>query len=351
MVRTKKIRYPLLVVLFLSLVGGFASLQASADETETMFERVGFTVRAKLPDNQIDKTRSFFNLKVEPGLKQTLEVEVINTSQEDREVQVELNSAMTNANGVVDYSIQNVEYDQSLEIPITEMASLREDTVIVKAGQTASVFIELDVPEQSFPGIVLGGLTFSEANSSDSKDSTTEGVSLGSQYAYTIGLVLTEGEELEVDNLNLLSVEPGVVEGRKVIQATIQNDQAKIIRGITVEAELFKAGSQDVLREHTDSNLEMAPNSNFPFAIPWGRQPLEQGDYLLKMKAYTDTDEWIWEEKFEVTSELVRQINQEAVDTITIPNWFKYTTIVGIGLSLTSLLIFEIRWKKLKEQV
>lgn len=351
MVRTKKIRYPLLVVLFLSLVGGLASIQASADEAETMFERVGFTVRAKLPDNQIDKTRSFFNLKVESGLKQTLEVEVINTSQEDRKVQVELNSAMTNANGVVDYSIQNAGYDQSLKIPITEMASLREDTVVVEAGKTASVFIELDVPEQSFPGIVLGGLTFSDASSEESDDSSGAGVSLGSQYAYTIGLVLTEGEELEVDNLNLLSVKPGVAEGRKVIQATIQNDQAKIIRGITVEAELFKADSQDVLREHTDSNLEMAPNSNFPFAIPWGRQPLEKGDYLLKMKAYTDTDEWVWEEKFEVTSELVRQINQEAIDTITIPNWFKYTTIVGIGLSLTSLLIFEIRWKKLKEQV
>lgn len=341
-----KIKKKLGLAVFIgSLIGVFYLKEVRAEE-EAMFERVGFTVRTKLPDNQIDKSNSYFYLKTTPGLKQTVEIEVINTSQIKRQIQAELNTAMTNSNGVIDYAVNEAESDTSLSEPITEIATIRNKVIEVEAGKKESLFIDLVLPAHSFTGIILGGITFSEAEN-QSSESNGKGVSMASQYAYTVGMMLTEGDELLDDNLNLLGVEAGVIEGRKAIQATIQNDQAKIVRGVAIEAELFKKGSTTVLREQSQSEIELAPNSSFPFSLLWGKQPLESGSYVLKMHAKTDDDQWEWDEAFEVTADDAKKANQVAVDKVILPMWLKYTTVILIALAAMTHPLFIWKVKRL----
>lgn len=64
---------------------------------------INFNVRAILLENQRSKVISYFDLRVVPGETQTLSVELTNDT-EDVTVYASANSAITNDNGIVDYS-------------------------------------------------------------------------------------------------------------------------------------------------------------------------------------------------------------------------------------------------------
>lgn len=65
---------------------------------------INFNVKAILPENQRSKEISYFDLRVVPGETQTLSVELTNDTEEDVTVYASANSAITNDNGIVDYS-------------------------------------------------------------------------------------------------------------------------------------------------------------------------------------------------------------------------------------------------------
>ena len=67
---------------------------------------MSFSVQAVIPENQIDKSQSYFDLKMQPDQSQDLTVELYNNTEKDLTISVTPNAATTNQNGVVEYNNQ-----------------------------------------------------------------------------------------------------------------------------------------------------------------------------------------------------------------------------------------------------
>lgn len=107
----------LLALLFVTMASGLSAQATSEDATGD----IGYYVRAVLPENQIDDNLTYFDLRMEPGKAQTLEVEVVNETNETITVDVAAISASTNRNGVIDYKTPAIR-DVTLVHPFSELA-------------------------------------------------------------------------------------------------------------------------------------------------------------------------------------------------------------------------------------
>lgn len=88
-----------LFVMSIGLLFMSFSMRVSAEENPS-----NVAISAVIPDNQIDKNKTYFDLLMTPGEEQELEVVLTNSSDEAITMESSVNSAITNDNGVVDYS-------------------------------------------------------------------------------------------------------------------------------------------------------------------------------------------------------------------------------------------------------
>lgn len=67
---------------------------------------LNFGVKTELPENQTDQQKSYFDLAVKSNQKQTIFIELTNTTNKAVTIEPQINEAKTNNNG-------NVQYDQN----------------------------------------------------------------------------------------------------------------------------------------------------------------------------------------------------------------------------------------------
>ncbi len=91
---------------------------------------LNFSVNAVIPDNQIDKEKSYFDLKVTPGEKQKLKVKLRNTTDKEIVINPHIQSAKTNKNGVIDYTPNKIKKDDTLKIAMEDVAKVPEEVTV-----------------------------------------------------------------------------------------------------------------------------------------------------------------------------------------------------------------------------
>lgn len=324
----------------LLLVGGvlFGAPQSLVEAAE-----LNFSVKAILPENQIDKKQNYFDLRVKPGEKQTIEVEVTNSGDEEIEVDMYLAAASTNIKGVISYpdpKSEDFKYDDTLKYPLPEIAKMPE-SVKVPAKSSVKVPIELSVPEEEFKGMIVGGIQFMKKE--DESDSEEQGGGMGvrNKFMYRIGLKLTEEDDAVETDMKLLGVHAGQVSYRNVIYANLQNTEPAVMEDLSVEAKVYPKGSKNLLYQQKTSDMRMAPNSNFEFPISIGNKAFKAGKYTLHLVATAADDKrWEFTKDFEITSDEAKKYNEEsAVELEYEPNLWLW---IGIGIGVVLLLIILI---------
>ncbi|MCM3087527.1 DUF916 and DUF3324 domain-containing protein [Bhargavaea ginsengi] len=305
-------------------------------------EPVGYSVKAELPDNQVNQNVSYFDLRVEPNQEQELKVTIYNHEDQEITVRTAVRNASTNSNGLIVYEEQD-ELDPSLEQPITELVSLEKDEISVPASGSETLTATLKVPGSPFDGVKLGGLHFEKV---PEELSNGEGVQIQNKYAYIIGLQISGNDEEVAPELNLTSIEPGLVNHRTAVVTNIQNSQPVIVDNLSIEAKVYVEGDSAAIKEKNQENMNMAPNSAMDYVIDWDNEPLQAGNYLLEMTASDGDHEWQWQENFSI-SESDEDLNESAVeledeDTNTV--WY----IVGIIVLLIIILSLVVYIQKLK---
>ncbi|CUK52111.1 hypothetical protein AF944_02283 [Listeria monocytogenes] len=183
---------------FLSLLFIIPLLVTCSNFTEAQAAEgdVGYSVQAHIPANQIDKRQTYFDLKMQPKQKQTVNIDVMNSSNEEIQVEAAINYASTNRTGVIDYTKNDLtKKDKSLEYPLPELAKIPDDqkllTIPVDGKKTVQVMIEM--PAESIDGVVLGAVEFKKKNTNETKK--TKGVSLKNEYSYIVGMQLAETDK------------------------------------------------------------------------------------------------------------------------------------------------------------
>ncbi|EIL5148336.1 DUF916 and DUF3324 domain-containing protein [Listeria innocua] len=272
-----------------------------------------FSVKAILPENQASGV-TYFDLQMAPEDKQTIKVELMNQGKEQITIKCVANTAVTNEMGYVDYSIPKAKTDKTLKYPFSDIVKASESEVTLKPNETKIWSLDINMPVESYDGIILGGLHFQEKKDEEKeKDTSKKEVQIKNEYAYVIGVKLTEKTTVVKPNLELNEIKPASRNYRNVVEINLQNTKATLVGGMAVDAKIYKDGSKKVLRESKRTDLSMAPNSNFNYSVDWENQELKPGKYKVELVAKTADDKWEWVKEFTISEEDAKKANKVAL--------------------------------------
>ncbi|MFQ6324130.1 WxL protein host-binding domain-containing protein, partial [Lactococcus garvieae] len=232
----------------------------------------------------------------------------------------------------------------SLKVGFKDIATAdKEVTIAAKSKKQIAVHVQM--PKDSYDGVILGGIYFTEKNT-QSEEKESKGSQIINRYAYVIGVKLTETDKIVNPELRLNDVKATQVNYRNVIAANIQNYTPSIIKDLKIEGKVYNKGGNKVLYSKSRENLRMAPNSNFDYAISLNNKPFKPGKYTFKGVAKSGDKEWKFEKDFEIKGEESRKYNKEAVSLEKDYTWIYI--LVGIVVVSILLIIILILLKKLK---
>lgn len=266
-----------------------------------------FSVTPVLTENQNPEVPSYFDLTVTPNQKQTLKIKIKNNSKESVKYKLYVNTATTNQNGIIDYSINNFEKDESLKLSLKDCLTLTEQLVDVPANSEKEVSLELSIPETPFEGIALGGITV-EPTIEEGSDG------VNNIFTRTLAIQLTEtakeispkleGGEVKVSQENL----------RNNVKFELRNITPTIISKVNAEIAITKKGNKNPLFTQTKNQLNFAPNSKFNLMTEWDKQ-FDPGDYTYSINL-TDGEgnKWSFSKKFKIEAEIAENLNKTSVD-------------------------------------
>jgi len=327
------------LMLIMGLVFSGLTLTAQADD-------LNYTVQAELPKNQINNKVSYFDLKVTAGQTQDLTIRIKNNDSKEHQYTVSPNLAITNDNGIIDYSQAKAKADSSLKFNVKSALSDKQ-TVTVPAKTTKKVTIKLTVPAKQFNGIALGGINVIQKTSTNQSSSSSSGMAINNQYAYVLGVQLRETDTISVKpEMKLHTVKAQQRNYRNYVTANLQNTQPVIMHGLKIKSYVTKAGSSKKLLTTEKENMSMAPNSNFDFALGDGSKQLKAGKYTLHLTATADQGKWQFTKNFTITDKEAQTLNDTSI-TQKSTNYFWW--FVALGVVIIALL-GAIIWLLLKNR-
>ena len=337
MLRINKRKISKVIVVVMMYVMSLSVVKASSASLD-------FVVNPIYPSSQIEGNTSYYNLLLEPGVKETIQLEVVNTSSEDIEVEISTHTAFTNVNGVVEYASDAEEYDKSLEYRLGEIIS-SPGIINVSGNETKVIDLAFEMPSESFEGIIAGGIRLSQVNSPDESEAS-EGFSINNEIIYVISVLLRNNEERVAGDLELLDVYANQVNYRNVISAKLQNFEPGFINQLEVEAQVRALGEEEVLYESSSSGMQMAPNSFLEYPISLNGERHRPGKYVLNLVARSHDEEWVFEQEFEIESDIANDLN--AAD-VTIDNSINWWAVGFIGVILVFVIYIVIEKKRNKK--
>lgn len=295
---------------------------------------MNFSVQAEIPENQVDKGKTYFDLKMSPNQTQDLVITLKNDTSRDVTVEAGIHTATTNDNGIADYSGSAEKKDSTLKYDLSELIEMDKEITVPAKGET-TITAHLKMPAETFDGILLGGFTFIEKESANNKE-VQEGAQIVNKYAYTVGIQLQETDKVIEPELILNDVKPVQVNFRNVLQANIQNTEAAIIKNLSIEGKIFKKEGKEALYEAKRTDLRIAPNSNFNYGISLNNEEFKPGTYVFKGKATDGDKEWTFEKEFNIKSEIAKELNNKAVE---LDKDYSLYIYLGIGLIVFILIL------------
>ncbi|MFS0934469.1 DUF916 and DUF3324 domain-containing protein [Enterococcus casseliflavus] len=331
-------------LLSLFLIGIlFSPITGQAEEAA-----LGFYVTPELPESQIAGSTSYFDLNLAAGDTETLSLKLQNASSDPIQVQVTPHTAFTNVHGVVEYGKDAEEPDTSLTHSLDQL--IAPSGVIDLAGnETKTIHVPLHMPKESFDGFLAGGLRISEVKEDQETEvQEGEGVAIKNEFAYVVGVVVSNTRDAVQPDLELLDVFADQLNYRNVISATLQNFTPTFVNRLSVEATVHRAGENDVLYEASEEGMQMAPNSHFHFPISLEGRRFQSGNYVLHLRATSGEEEWTWEREFTIEAEEARALNRQDVMIDTSTNWWMIGAIILLVLFLGVILYLLFQQKNMR---
>lgn len=338
-----------LIVLML-LPSVLFSRSAYADESNDVAGATGFTYSLNFPENQIDENIGYYKLKMSKGQEQTVTVTLTNPSAEKVTVNVGLNGAVTNQNGVIEYGDSDIENDASLKFDFEDIVTGPE-SVDLEAGETKTLELKIKMPETGIEGVIAGGIQLMKANQDDNV-SNEGGSRIINQYAYVIGLLLQENEQELTPDLNLNKVFAGQSNYRNAIFIDFSNIIPAFLNDMTVETQINAKGNDAVLYERKQTAMRMAPNSFIQFPVSMNGERMVSGTYVANILVTSGDQKWAWTEEFEITQEDADKFNERDVGLVQEKglNWQLIAMIVGAVLLLIGMIFGIMTYLRKKKQ-
>jgi len=287
--------------------------QAANTTKSNQTNQIDFSVSAKIPDNQINKQNSFFDLKMSKGQSETLQTRIYNVTNQDIKIQTAIHTAYTNGNGAIEYVTPAKSFDQSLTYKMSDLTKLQgAKTVTVPANSSKVVSAQVQMPDQDFNGVILGGWYFKRVDQKVTS-SVKGSMNVKNQYSYVIGLKYTMGT-VPAPSLKLSKVTVGMTNYHRGIFPYIRNTSAVIVPNLKMATTITNKNSGKVVKTAKKSDVQLAPNSVYRYPMLTGKTKLQAGDYHLKMVVKNSDHKWVFEKDFTITAKTAKTYNDKSVD-------------------------------------
>ncbi|MGX7265061.1 DUF916 and DUF3324 domain-containing protein [Enterococcus crotali] len=318
----------------------FAEESAKQEEKGTA-SPTGFTYKVIQPENQRNKQVGYFDLHMSPSQKQNVQIELGNDGTQEVEVQVAINGTKTNGNGVIEYGPTGIENDASLKYAFEDLVKGPE-TVKVPAKGTTMLELAITMPKVEYDGVISGGIQLKNAEDEKVRDKKKGVIN---EYAFLVGMLLTETDVVVQPDLELNKVTVGLSNYRNSVFVNFSNIQAAYLEDLTVDVQIMKKESDNVLYDAKKANMRVAPNSMVDFPISMNGEKMVPGQYKAHILATTDNKKWEWDEEFSVSDEEADKYNKQDVDLIQENgiNWKIIAIVVASVLILIILIFFLVR--------
>ncbi|MBM7689834.1 hypothetical protein BCR24_13160 [Enterococcus ureilyticus] len=328
------------IILYIAITLICRPNAAFANESNKQDASSGFSYKVIYPENQ-HKEVSYFDLRMTPGQKQTVVIQLSNSSDKEITVDVGLNSTKTNSNGVLENGPSNLEKDSSLKYDFADIVKGKE-SVVIPPKQTIDYPIDITMPEVTYDGVISGGIYMIERDQESEKQ---EGM-IKNKYAYLVGMLLTETDNEVKPDLKLNKVYADLKNYRNAIMIDFSNIQSAYLDDMTVDVQVMGAKSDEVLYDTKQTKMRMAPNSKIKFPVSMNGEKMVPGDYRAHILVTAKTGEkWEWEQKFTITNEEADKFNQEDVSLLQENriNWQLIILIIFGVLMLIVIIYFIVR--------
>lgn len=327
----------LYIVGFLyTTVGTYAEEGSSAQENP-----IGFNYKVIKPENQRETNVGYFDLRMTPGQKQTVQVELVNPASTDVEIEVSLNGAKTNGNGVVEFGPVGIDNDKSLKYDFADIVKGPESVVIPAKG-TVSLDLAITMPEVGYDGVIAGGIQLKKKVDEKEREKQTGVIN---EYAFMIGMLLSETDTTVQPELELNDVYAGLRNFRNSIFVNFSNVEAAFLESVTTEVQITEKDSDAVLYDTKKANMRIAPNSMVDFPVSMNGEQMTPGDYHAKITVTSGERKWEWAKDFTITDEEADKYNDQDVSMVKQAgiNWVLIGAIVGSGIAVGLIIFFIIR--------
>ncbi|MBO0471767.1 DUF916 and DUF3324 domain-containing protein [Enterococcus sp. DIV0242_7C1] len=343
-VKTLLILTVFMIIQFLTIGGisTYAKEESKEQTAENSAGATGFTYQVIFPENQ-NSDSGFFDLRMVPGQKQTVEIALKNPSDKEIKVNAKLTGARTNSNGIIEYGPNKFSADKSMKYEFTDIVKTTE-SVKIKPKSEENLKLNITMPETEFDGIILGGIQL-QRESNDEQAVDNGGTMVINKYAYVIGMRLKETDrELPMD-MTFVKAYASSPDFRNTVTIDLGNTQAAVLKDLTVEAQIMGEKSDTVLYESKKNKMRMAPNSILNFQVGMAGEAMKAGNYRAHVIATSGEKRWEWTEKFKITQEEADKFNKEAVGLVQNQgiDWKLIAMIVGGVVVLVAVVFIVIR--------
>lgn len=299
---------------------------------------VQFSIQGVIPENQIDKTQTYFDLKLQPGEKQEIKVAIHNDATEATDFIVNVNQAYTNSKGLIDYNSQDVTPDKSMQYQIKDIVT-KPEKVSVPANSSKEFAIQITMPKEKFDGRIMAGIQVLKVVTVDGKEQP-------SQFGYVLGLQLRNILSEVKREVKIADPKAAISFGKTAFSVNIQNPTMDAIGKMTYTGKITAAGKTETLQKIEWENRSMAPNSNFDLAFDMNDQEIKPGKYELHLKISDGkSNVWQFKEPFTVSSERAKEVNSAIIPMggkSQTPSWL-YWLIGALGALLALLMVRLIK--------
>ncbi|WP_245791381.1 DUF916 and DUF3324 domain-containing protein [Enterococcus silesiacus] len=315
----KKRIYVLFILLFILL---FHPVKTFSEEKFTSSIK-DFSYEILYPENQSDKNLGYYDLLMKPGEEQKIQLQLNNTSDQPMLVTINLNSAKTNGNGVIEYGPSTLAKDDSLKIDLSEiMKGPKEVTIPAKSSETVTFTVSL--PLIRFDGYLAGGIQLKPVMK-ETKPQNDKNM-IQNKFAFLIGVLISEQEVKEIKpELKLNTVSLKLKDGGYSVFVNISNLKGVFVENMTANVQITEKGKNITLFELKREHMRMAPNTMIDLPISLDNHRVKSNDYTANIQIKTENGgNWTWIKNFNLSKIEAKQINSQVADSEnhTFPFWW-----------------------------
>lgn len=329
----KNKRFLMIGIIMMTLIFNFGFTNILAEDNSP-----NFAVNMVTHSEQLKSNMGFYLLPNTVDYhKNPIQIELINNSNKEQSLTVSLILARTNTNGLIVYEEDAYGPNDSLEYNIEDYAIEQQKEVLVPAAGKKLVNFEVDASNfTKIDGIAMGALVVKQTHLNEEK------AGIGHVFNYEIPVVFTNDKAGELYKSETLDLEGGKLElisGHKVISYFINNLEPNMATKLNIQAELVNKKDGKVALEKSYEDYSIAPNGILPQYLDWGLLNVKPGDYILKVKANNDKQEWEWEKDITIKPEEAKKVNEESTYKVVVPKATIYISILLLLLTIANHVI------------